>query len=1007
MVSALLCGGNIQTHAEALHAQAVMQAVTVKGQIMDPTGMPVIGASVLEKGTSNGVITDIDGNFTLKVSSPDAVVVISYIGYKTVELPASDTQKLAQITLKEDTEVLDEVVVVGYGVQKKTTLTGAIDQVDSKVLESRAVTNVGLALQGQTPGLTVTRSSSRPGNEGLNFQIRGATSVNGGSPLIVIDGVPAVNASSFQNMNSDDIETISVLKDGAASIYGAKAANGVILVTTKRGKEGRPRVELHYNASFDQMPRRYDLMDAYGFASFNAATGAYPFTQEQLDYYRQHPAGTDWQDLVTRTGFSQSVKASVSGGNESVRYYVSPDYQSATGTIVGTEAQDYGMNAKIDVDINKHITVQLETDIDHSENLNPDMAQGGSKTDNPLMAALIWSPTEQVRDGAGNYTRLGVGSGTMLNPLLLTTREQRNYGTSALGVGNLKIKIIDGLELDAKASLAFSTGGTRSFESEEYNGVNASASQSSYETRTWLVNAFLSYDKVLAGSHSLSLMAGFEETQTESNNFSASANILPIESSKWYNLGLAAPNVGVGSGYSNSALRSFFGRVNYNYRSRYYVTANFRSDGSSKFRDGRKFGHFPSFALAWKVTEEDFMKGQDVLSNLKLRGGWGITGNQAVSEYATYNALRSHDYSWGTASDWVGYRLGIGGNPDLQWESTKQLNLGLDIGFLDNRLALSVDYYDKLTEDLLAPLSVPAYNGAEGETIITNVGSVRNRGVEFNVDYTIVQNRNFNYVVNLNGAFNRNRVLSLGDQDILYGDTYAGGLGSVSPFVLMPGQPIGTIYGLKYLGIWQQDEAAEAALYEQSPGDYRYEDLNGDHAYGAEDYQVIGHTTPDFTWGFNNTLTWGDFTLNLLFEGAHGRDVLNWSYMMMAERIDLSQTYTLAAAQDRWTPDNPDAEFGKADSNTLKLNPISSQYMQDGSYIKLRNISLSYTFRRSLTKFASIRLTASAQNVFTLTRYKGYDPEISSSVGSDVSGGMDFFAYPNPRSFSIGVSIRY
>ncbi len=972
----------------------------VRGIVVDDSGQPIIGASVVVKGTTQGTVTDIDGQFVLSVR-PGDVLEVSFLGYTTREITVRQKGQL-NITLWEDEEVLDELVVVGYGSLKRNDLTGAVSSVSGRSLRVQPNNSANSVLSGRVPGVAVRRTNGAPG-QASTIRIRGANSIYGGSdPLIVVDG----NYGSMPD--AYDIESIEILKDASATaIYGSRGANGVILVTTKRGKEGRPRAELHYNASFDQVPRRYDLMNAYEFASFNAEMGAYPFSQDELDYFRANPKGTDWQDQVFRTGFSQNYKAVVSGGNESVRYYVSPAYQSATGIVIGTEAKGYGVNGKIDVDLNKHISVQFETDIDHNEDLNPGMAQGGSKTDNPLMAALIWSPTEPVRESDGTYTRLGVGSGTMLNPVLLTTREQRNYGTSVMGVGNLNIKIVDGLELNAKAAMTFGMGGQRSFESKEYNGVNASASQSSYENRTWLVNAFLSYDKMFAGSHSLSLMAGFEETQTEHNNFSATAEVLPIESSKWYNLGLAAPNVGVGSGYSNSALRSFFGRVNYNYRSRYYITANFRADGSSKFRDENKFGYFPSFSLAWKLTEEDFMKGQHIFSNIKLRGGWGVTGNQAVSEYATYNVLRSHDFSWGMSSDWVGYRLGIGGNPDLKWESTKQLNLGLDIGLLDNRLMFAFDYYDKRTEDLLAPKSVPAYNGAESETIISNVGSVQNRGFEFNVDYTVVQSRNFNYVVNLNGALNRNKVLDLGEQDLLYGDTYAGGLGSTSPFVLMPGQPIGTIYGLKYLGIWQQDEAEEAALYEQKPGDYRYEDLNGDHAYSADDNQVIGHATPDFTWGFNNTFSWGDFTLNILFEGAHGRDVLNWSYMMMAERVDLSQTYTLREARDRWSPDNPQAQFGKADSNTNKLNPISSQYMQDGSYIKLRNISLSYTFKRRLTGFASIKLMASVQNVLTITPYKGYDPEISSSVGSDVSGGMDFFAYPNPRSFSIGVSIRY
>jgi hypothetical protein len=324
-------------------------------------------------------------------------------------------------------------------------------------------------------------------------------------------------------------------------------------------------------------------------------------------------------------------------------------------------------------------------------------------------------------------------------------------------------------------------------------------------------------------------------------------------------------------------------------------------------------------------------------------------------------------------------------------------------------LSFTFDYYDKKTEDLLAPVSVPAYNGADSEygvsTVISNVGSVRNRGFEFNINYNVIQNKDFSYEVNLNGSLNRNKVLDLGEQSIIYGDTYAPGLSSLSPFVLKPGEQIGTIYGLKYLGIWQQNEAAEAAKFQQEPGDYKYEDLNGNYTYDSEDFQVIGNTNPSFTWGFNNRLSYKDFDLNILFEGVHGRDVMNWSYMVAGERL-LSLMYSLSNAQDRWTETNTDAEFAKI-GNTNKLNPNSSQYMEDGSYIKLRNISLAYRFPKKIIPFADLKLSVSAQNILTFTKYKGYDPEISSSAGDDVNSGMDWFAYPNPKSFSLGISLTY
>ncbi|MCO5238219.1 MAG: SusC/RagA family TonB-linked outer membrane protein, partial [Chitinophagaceae bacterium] len=665
--------------------------------------------------------------------------------------------------------------------------------------------------------------------------------------------------------------------------------------------------------------------------------------------------------------------------------------------------------SKVDMDLSKSITVQVEAHLGRNDNVNPQLAQGGSKTSIPIMGAMIWSPTEPVYEADGKFNRLGIGTGTMLNPALMTTIQEMNYRNFGTGVLNFKARIFEGLEFNAKGNISYSTGGNREFESKDYNGVNAKASQSSYESKSWLLNAFLSYAKTVAQSHNLSVMAGFEETKNNSQSLSGTANILPLESAGWYNLGLATPNISVGSDYSNSALRSYFGRLNYNYDARYYLTANFRADGSSRFKGSNQFSYFPSFSAAWRLSNEQFMKDQTVFQNIKIRGGWGITGNQAIGNYATYTTLGSRGFYWGGVQQ-AGYYARVGGNPDLKWESTKQLNIGLDIVTLSGRLALSLDYYKKKTEDLLAPTFVAAYNGGDSEygenSVISNVGSVQNTGFEFSINYDVLQSGAFTYDVNLNGSFNRNKVLDLGDQTVIYGETYASGLSAISPFALIPGQPIGTIYGLKYLGIWQEKEAAEAAKYQQQPGDYKYEDLNKDYNYGSADNQVIGKTNPSFTWGFNNHFSYKNFDLNILFEGVHGRDVLNWSYMIAAERIDFKQLFTLSEGRNRWTEDNPDAKFARI-GNSNKLTPNSSQYIEDGSYVKLRNISLSYRIPRKITSFADIKVSVSAQNMLTLSKYLGYDPEISSSAGDDVNSGMDWFAYPNPKSMSVGIAVTF
>jgi TonB-linked SusC/RagA family outer membrane protein len=624
------------------------------------------------------------------------------------------------------------------------------------------------------------------------------------------------------------------------------------------------------------------------------------------------------------------------------------------------------------------------------------------------MAAVLWSPTESVYDENGQYKALGVGSGTLMNPVLMTERIRRNYTNAASGVGNLQYKIMEGLTLNAKAMIGLSNGGTRRFESLEYNRVHPQASQSSFDNKNWLTNAFLTYNKTFATVHDFSAMVGFEQSKYEGQNFSASAERLPIESVGWHNLGLAAPYISVGSGWGDNALRSYFGRLNYNYASRYYVTVNYRADGSSKFRGDNRWGYFPSFSLAWRLSEEPFMKEQDLFQNIRIRGGYGVTGSQAVSQYATYSSLRGMGFYWGGSSVQSGYISRIGGNPNLKWESTQQSNVGADFTLIDNRLSISLDYYNKKTVDLLAPLAVPAYAGGDPEygrtSVTSNVGSVRNEGFEFNVNYYIVNTKDWSYDINLNGAFNRNKVLDLGAEARLHGSTYAPGLASTSPFVLMPGHPIGTIYGMKYLGIWQENQATEAAKFGAQPGDYRYEDLNGNNAYDADDQQVIGNTNAPFTWGFNNHLSYKNFDFNILFEGVQGRDIMNWAYLVATERIDFTQLYTHKDSKDRWTPSNPNAKFARIGNS--HLIPLSSQYVEDGSYVKLRNLSVSYRIPKSVVSFASLRLSLSAQNLLVFTKYKGYDPEMS-STNDDMHSGMDWFAYPNCRSISFGLAIEY
>jgi TonB-linked SusC/RagA family outer membrane protein len=971
----------------------------ITGHMYNTAGEPLPGVTVLVKGTANGTVSDANGRFILNVPA-GAMLEISYIGYVKQTVAAKDN---LSIVLEEDVEALEEIVVVGYGTVKKSDLTGAVSSVTPRSFLDQPGSSVNSILQGRAPGVVVKRANGAPG-EGSTIRIRGVNSILGSNdPLIVVDG----NYGGMPNLY--DIESIEIMKDASATaIYGSRGANGVIIVTTKRGStEGRNEVKIYSNVSFDQIPQRYDMMEAAEYAEFmneiNLGMGvAALYTDADIARFREQ-GSTDWQSELFRTGITHSHKVVLNGGSKKMKYYISPTYSKTDGILINTSSEDYGVSAKFDSEVSSRVSYQFEASIGHGERLNPGIGSGTNHTSMPMYSALIWAPTANVFNEDGSYLSMDPLSSRMLNPVLLTTLKDTRYSNSGGAVGNVKVKIIDGLVFDGKASMSFGTGGTRYFLPAELNGDIANASQSSYESRSWLVNAFLTYSKTLAKKHQLSFMIGFEESQGQSRNFKATANNLSYPAVEWDNLSLGK-SYETGSGYSNEALRSYFARGTYNYGGRYYFTGTYRADGSSKFRGNNRFSYFPSFALGWRLSEEGFLKDTDIFQNLKLRGGWGVTGSQAVGAYATLSPMSGYSYGWGTSQGYMGYGPGVAGNPNLQWEETAATDLGLDFSVFNGKLSFAFDWYSKQTDKLLSRVTVPLYNG--GGTINTNIGKIENKGFEANLNYVIFENKNWSYDINLNGAHNKNTVLDIGDQDRLWGGSGVDGAMPHSPFIILPGHAIGTIFGYKYLGLWQRGDVVEAAKFGQVPGEYRYEDLNKNHKYDAEDHQVIGNANPDFTWGFNNHLSWKNWDLNVLWEGLHGRDIINLSYCMMGNLADNSMSITSRAGKNRWTPENPYAEFSKLTTTNIVMTN-SDQWIQDGSYVKLRNLSLAYRFTKQMTRFANIRLAVSAQNVFTFTKYKGYDPEVSSAGGSDTDAGLDWFAYPNPRSYTLSLSIEY
>ena len=968
---------------------------TVKGKIREASGEPLPGVNVAIKGTTRGAISDVEGNFSLDVPDKNAVLVFSFVGYERKEITVGDQSSL-EVTLRVDPKSLEEVVVVGYGTVTKKDLTGSVSSISSADFKNHPMNDFSQVLQGRAPGLSVTNTTGSPG-QAAKLRIRGANSLSGGNdPLIIIDGIPGT-----YDVNINDIKSVEVLKDASATaIYGSRGANGVILITTLRGEEGKPKVILTSNIGVSSVRKKYDLLGPVDYAKLtNTIYGSTIFTDSQIQGFAKN-GGTDWQKEIFRTGLSQNYQLSISGGAKQVRYLVSGNYTNETGTLKNTSRQRFTFRSNLTADLSSKLSVGFDINAQRSGRHNPDMGNGGDKT-NPIYQSLLWSPTEPVYNEDGTYNTVDAYGALGKNPVLLANELfAENFSQSATINANLRYKIIDGLTFSGIAGVSKSTGDSRSATNEKLSTA-LSASRASSDNLFWQLNALLTYEKKFLDRHSLTVLAGFEESASEGNGLSTTANGI----TDYYNIG-SSSSVTSSSGYSYSALQSYFGRVNYNFASRYFLTATYRADGSSKFKDDNKWGYFPSVALGWLASEEEFIKDWGIFDNLKIRGSWGITGNQAISPYATLSSLGTASYSYGTATTYKGTRPNGTANTGLRWEETTQQDIGIDFSFLQSRVSFSVDYFTKQTRGVLISKSLPNYDA--GYSTLQNIGRIDNKGFELNADYLAHQNKDFSWRINFNLSTVRNKVVDLGDEKrILRGNnSYGAGVMNTSPYVIEPGQALGSFWGMEYLGIWSTAEADKALTFGNKPGDSKYRDINNDGKIDAADYHIIGNANPKFSWGLSNSFTYKNLGLDVLLQGVQGRKVYNITYASAAVLIPDARTITLAEAADIWTPTNTDAAWpAVSTTNTNYIN--SSRWLQEGGYLKVRNISLYYMIPRRLVKIGDIKASVSGQNLFTITKYKGFDPEVSSSGSSDVESGMDFGVYPTSKLITVGLTLTF
>ena len=963
---------------------AVNQQVTkVTGTVVDGEGYPLIGVNVFEKGhQNNGAITNVDGNFTLNVS-PNATLVFSYVGYKTQEV-ALNGRRNVQVKLVEDSEALDEVVVIGYGAVRKADLAGSVAVMDSKQFKDQPITRVEDALQGRVSGVSVM-SSGVPGGD-MKIRVRGTSSVNkSNDPLYVVDGI--VRESGLEGISPEDIQSMQILKDASSTaIYGSRGANGVVLVTTKSGKVGATQVVVDANIGISNA---YNIPEVMSTKAYAQALLDYKGADQSAlqPYLSGTNPGIDWMDQLLRTGVTQNYKVAISKGSEETQFYVSGGYLNHKGVVTDTKFERYSVKANVHSKLFKWLEMTADINMSQSNGSGAGFNQNQS---NPLWVGLNYSPTMEMMNSQGQYNQDPYNN-IQKNPYGILHGNQNDRKRSVVsGRIDLKFNLMKGLTFTTTNGLDYSDAKSYSYGNSLVMGSSSMGNSDHYKLMLQTSNNLTYMGNW--NKHSLTATAVWEATSSESRRMSISGNNLAAEQVGYWNVQNAKTR-DASNGYSKWNLLSGVARVMYNYDNRYMLTATFRADGSSRFTND-KWGYFPSIAAAWTVTNEKFMKDQKIFSELKLRASYGLIGNQDIDPYSTLGLMGSTSFNYGTDTNYTGYWASGLATPDLTWEKVKQLDLGLDMGFLDNRLTVSLDYYQKKTSDALLQQTAANYLG--GTKYWVNAGEVTNKGLDIAISARILQTKDLQWTSTLNGSYLKNEVTKLtAEEPTLYGDSPSPG--TVEPCtIIREGESIGTFYGYKWAGLQKNAAGQWVDGYYKADGTITTTPEGGDR-------QVLGKSTPDFTFGWNNTLTWKNWDFNFFFNAAFGAQRLNLVRFAMNTSVGASMFVT---DKDYFS------EVGKTMptyGSDTKNYGNSSKWLEDADYLRLENISVAYTLPRKVTKFADLRFSLSVQNVFTISGYKGIDPAGASFSASkvDADNGIDMGAYPNPRTFSLGVRMNF
>lgn len=1043
-----------------------MSAQTIlKGRVLDGAvpGETLIGASVQVPGTTAGTITDLDGNFSFELPAGKFIVQVSMVGYKTQVINVKG-KSTVEVTLQEDLAQMEEVVVVGYGTMKKRDLSGAVSQIKGDDLRKGGAIDVAHGLQGKIAGVQVQQSDGSPG-AGVSITVRGANSFTTSSqPLYIVDGIPFgtdpngtpksdanggnnQQTSPLQMINPNDIEKIEVLKDASATaIYGSRGANGVVIITTKKGQAGKPKVEAGMRWTVQNIGRRVKTLSPYTYALYQNEANhnsayyengtqrepyrgewEYPYTGggfvysqgkynpspedflnpgERTDQYGNTDMveGADWQDEIYRTGFQQEYNASVSGGSNEGWYAFSGSYTDQKGIIKNTGYKRYGLS----INISRHITNWLEIGTSsHFTNATTDFQRTNSENTGIIRSALIFPPT--VKEETDQTDWLAANPANYVNGASDQLKQISWFSSSYA-----EAKITPWLKFRQNLGLGYNDGHRGTYYNRlTQEGKSPTNGKAGKATNTWksiTSESLFTFDKQF-GIHKLNAVAGITFERGQGENMSMTATNFPSDQTRDADMSLAIDRPVIQSNETEQSLESFLGRVNYTLLDKYLFTASVRTDGSSAFMEGNKWATFLSGAVAWRAIEEQFIQDLNFFSNLKFRLSYGETGNQGIGAYRTLAVMQAANYPYnGTLQsgvsmiDWRGPQ-----NPNLKWETTAQFNAGIDFGWLDNRLQLTIDYYYKKTRDLLQNVTIPSSSGFSQQLV--NSGNVTNEGLELSLSFDALRRGPVKWNFSANMSFNKNRIGGLD------GDQYATALWSKADQVFLQrnGCPIGTLYGYVEDGYYDnvaevRSNKAYASLSDAEAlryvGEIKYRDMDGDDAITEKDRTIIGDTNPQFVYSLTNNLSYKDFSLSFMIQGSQGNDIFNYN------KTDITMSNIGNITQDaydhRWTPETAaKAEWPKATAGYTRTWLVSNRYVENGSYLRMKYLTLAYNWQKPIKGIEKIGFALTANNLFTITKYSWFDPDVNAGGQNAACPGVDSYSYPSARSFSLGIDFTF